>query len=163
MIPTIYTGKIRGVNVRFFPPQTDDEGLMPWVCVTELMSAMHLTRRHRTAAETVTKRHEKRINTPAGITSVLSHSWAQSLIQASTQKGYVAASFMKRYFDHSLEAAQLIHPEMWCQSKDGRRAIDPVSLARLMAVSDEEMIDIIEDTIDELVEIDGVCPGPTRH
>jgi hypothetical protein len=166
MIPTIYTGKIRGVDVRFFPPQTTDEDLMPWVDVEALMSAMHLSRGQRQLAETVIKQHYKRINTPAGMTSVLSHGWAQSLIEASANKGYVAASFMKRYFDHSLEAAQLFHPEMWYQSKDGRWGIDPVSLARLMGVSDEELIDLVEDNLDKIEEKFGhfwLLPGPTRH
>jgi hypothetical protein len=94
MIPTIYTGKIRGVDVRFFPPKTHAE-LMPWVAADELMAAMALTHGQQTAANsTILKdpKHGARIGTSKGFTNIISFSNAKGLIQASVHMGYMAAS-----------------------------------------------------------------------
>jgi hypothetical protein len=151
MIPTIYTGKLRGVSVRFFPPPTDDGELMPWVAANELMSAMHLSR---------SLQDEKRINAPAGPTSVWYPSKASAIIKTAIRRGHVAASFEKKYNDHCWKAAQLIHPEMFFLHDNGKWAVDPESAARLLGVNCDEMIDFIEDHIDEIVKIGGLAFGP---
>jgi hypothetical protein len=153
MIPTIYTGRIRGTDVRFFPPKTGDE-LMPWVDVDALMDAMNLTGIRRGAAAVIAKAypsHAKRIGTSKGFTNIISFSNAKGLIHGSVSMGYVSDSFKDEYATPLFEAAHLIHPELFDQDDEtGEWILNSTAMARLMGEDHEDLVDFIEDNKDEM-------------
>jgi hypothetical protein len=147
VIPTIYTAKIHGTNVRFFPPQTDDE-LMPWVDVEALMDAMSLKGIYRGAAKVVEKaypHHSKRIGTSKGFANITSFSNAKGMIWASVEQGYITKEFKDEYATQLFAAASLIHPELFDQVYEtGEWIINSRGLARLMGEDHEKLVDYID-------------------
>jgi hypothetical protein len=167
MIHQVYTAKIRGTDVRFFPPQSDEE-LMPWVALDELTQAMGLDARQRAGATAVAsdtggRLDFKRIGTSKGFTNIISFSSAKGLIQGCVHMGYLPKAFEDDFVHPVCHAARQIHPEFFDETDAGEWVINMAALPRLLGTDRQHLDDFMKQN-EDLYELRGDTWMPrARH